>query len=128
MISVVTPWRTLLSAFGLIGRVKSEWVLMSIKPGVTARPSASMIVRRRGAVRGERRADGGDATRLDGDVGALAGAAAAVDHRAAADQDVVGHALNCAKSAVPSRATRGSRSTSHFRYSSMASRVFFARS
>ena len=28
MISVVTPWRTLLSAFGLIGSVKSEWVLM----------------------------------------------------------------------------------------------------
>src|SRR5579871_3777454 len=42
MISVVTPWRTLLSAFGLIGRVKSEWVLMSMKPGATARPCASI--------------------------------------------------------------------------------------
>src|SRR5262245_56994246 len=42
MISVVTPCRTLLSAFGLIGSTKSEWVLMSMKPGVTARPSASM--------------------------------------------------------------------------------------
>src|SRR5580704_12135817 len=45
MISVVTPWRTLLSAFGLIGSVKSECVLMSIKPGATASPSASMIFR-----------------------------------------------------------------------------------
>ena len=44
MISVVTPWRTLLSAFGLIGKVKSEWVLMSIKPGVTASPSASITL------------------------------------------------------------------------------------
>src|SRR5258706_439600 len=43
MISVVTPWRTLLSALGLIGRVKSEWVLMSMKPGATVRPAASMI-------------------------------------------------------------------------------------
>ena len=41
---VVTPWRTLLSAQGLIGRVKSEWVLMSMKPGVTARPSASITL------------------------------------------------------------------------------------
>src|SRR5579875_2506519 len=45
MISVVTPWRTLLSAFGLIGRVKSEWVLMSIKPGLTTSPSAAMTRR-----------------------------------------------------------------------------------
>src|SRR5580700_6850426 len=45
MISVVTPWRTLLSAFGLIGSVKSEWVFMSIKPGATASPAASMIFR-----------------------------------------------------------------------------------
>ena len=43
MISVVTPWRTLLSALGLIGSVKSEWVLMSMKPGATARPAASMV-------------------------------------------------------------------------------------
>src|ERR1700730_5137896 len=42
MISVVTPWRTLLSALGLIGSVKSEWVLMSMKPGATASPRASM--------------------------------------------------------------------------------------
>src|SRR5215212_711073 len=44
MISVVTPWRTLLSAFGLMGRVKSECVLMSIKPGATARPAASIVL------------------------------------------------------------------------------------
>src|SRR5438045_2269522 len=44
MISVVTPWRTLLSALGLIGKVKSECVLMSMKPGVTARPSASITL------------------------------------------------------------------------------------
>src|SRR5262249_10948450 len=54
MISVVTPWRTLLSAFGLIGRVKSEWVLMSMKPGATARPSASItriaVAARRGPI------------------------------------------------------------------------------
>src|SRR5258706_14999947 len=44
MISGVTPWRTLLSALGLIGNTKSEWVLMSIKPGVTASPPASTIL------------------------------------------------------------------------------------
>src|SRR5437763_12500484 len=44
MISVVTPWRTLLSALGLIGSVKSECVLMSMKPGATARPSASITL------------------------------------------------------------------------------------
>src|SRR5580693_1197740 len=44
MISVVTPWRTLLSAFGLIGSVKSEWVFMSIKPGAIASPSASIVL------------------------------------------------------------------------------------
>src|SRR5579871_1795469 len=51
MISVVTPWRTLLSALGLIGSVKSEWVLMSIKPGVTASPLASMTFAADGADR-----------------------------------------------------------------------------
>ncbi len=45
MISVVTPWRTLLSAFGLIGSVKSECVLMSMKPGATASPCASTVFR-----------------------------------------------------------------------------------
>src|SRR5438045_2870565 len=44
MISVVTPWRTLLSALGLIGKVKSECVLMSMKPGANARPSASITL------------------------------------------------------------------------------------
>src|SRR5437016_2601370 len=43
MISVVTPWRTLLSALGLIGSVKSEWVLMSMKPGATAGPAAGPL-------------------------------------------------------------------------------------
>ena len=43
MISVVTPWRTLLSAFGLIGSVKSEWVLMSMKPGVIVFPVQSTV-------------------------------------------------------------------------------------
>src|SRR5688572_12677716 len=43
MISVVTPWRTLLSAFGLIGNVKSECVLMSMKPGHTTSSEASMV-------------------------------------------------------------------------------------
>src|SRR5262245_995661 len=44
MISVVTPCRTLLSAFGLIGKTKSEWGLMSMNPGATTRPSASMTL------------------------------------------------------------------------------------
>ena len=42
--SVVTPWRILHSAFGLSGRVKSEWVWMSMKPGATIMPSASITV------------------------------------------------------------------------------------
>ena len=40
--SVVTPWRTLLSASGFRGRVKSEWVWMSMKPGATICPEASI--------------------------------------------------------------------------------------
>ena len=43
MTSVVTPWRTLLSAWGMRARVKSEWVLMSMKPGATTRPLASIM-------------------------------------------------------------------------------------
>ena len=85
MISVVTPWRTLLSAFGLIGSVKSEWVLMSMKPGATARPSASIIL---AASLAEMRADGGDAAVADGEVGAPARGAGAVEQQSAADQDV----------------------------------------
>ena len=65
MISVVTPWRTLLSAFGLIGKVKSEWVLMSMKPGATARPGASMIFSAGASIA----ADRGDAAVLDGEIG-----------------------------------------------------------
>ena len=40
--SVVTPWRTLDSASGFRGRVKSEWVWMSMKPGATICPEASI--------------------------------------------------------------------------------------
>ena len=40
--SVVTPWRILLSASGFRGRVKSEWVWMSMKPGATICPEASI--------------------------------------------------------------------------------------
>ena len=40
--SVVTPWRILLSASGFRGRVKSEWVWMSMKPGTTICPEASI--------------------------------------------------------------------------------------
>ena len=71
MISVVTPWRTLLSALGLIGSVKSEWVLMSMKPGATASPAASMVL---AAPVREARADGGDAAVLDGEIARHAGA------------------------------------------------------
>ena len=86
MISVVTPWRTLLSALGLIGSVKSEWVLMSMKPGATARPAASMIFSA-GASIGEAIA----AIRPSSiaTIAGNAGAAAAVEHQSAADQDVM---------------------------------------
>ncbi len=59
MISVVTPCLTLLSALGLIGSVKSEWVLMSMKPGVTARPLAAIVFA--AAPSRPRRPDRGDA-------------------------------------------------------------------
>ena len=86
MISVVTPWRTLLSALGLIGSVKSEWVLMSMKPGATASPVASMVLP---AGSFDARADRGDAAVPDGDVARRAGRSAAVINQPAADQDVV---------------------------------------
>ena len=86
MISVVTPWRTLLSALGLIGSVKSEWVLMSMKPGATASPAASMVLAARP---GEARADRGDAAVRDGEIARHAGRAGAVVKGPAADQDVV---------------------------------------
>src|SRR4029453_10424817 len=44
-ISVVTPCRTFDSARGFKGRVKSEWVWMSMKPGATTCPCAEMIRR-----------------------------------------------------------------------------------
>jgi len=45
--SVVTPWRIFDSARGLSGSVKSEWVWMSMNPGATTWPRAS-ISRRAG--------------------------------------------------------------------------------
>ena len=42
MTSVVTPWRILLSARGAYGSVKSECVLMSMNPGATTDPPASI--------------------------------------------------------------------------------------
>ena len=86
MISVVTPWRTLLSALGLIGKVKSEWVLMSMKPGATARPAASMVF---AAARVDARADRGDAAVCDREIAGGAGRAAAVEQKPAADHDVM---------------------------------------
>ena len=79
MISVVTPWRTLLSALGLIGRVKSEWVLMSIKPGVTASPAASMTL---AAPCRQRPPERRDPPVANHDVADLARPPAAVDRRA----------------------------------------------
>jgi hypothetical protein len=40
--SVVTPWWTMLSAVGVSGSVKSECVLMSMNPGATTSPRASI--------------------------------------------------------------------------------------
>ena len=40
--SVVTPWRIFASADGYARRAKSEWACMSMKPGATTRPVASM--------------------------------------------------------------------------------------
>ncbi|HJM54068.1 MAG TPA: hypothetical protein QGI07_08630 [Dehalococcoidia bacterium] len=40
--SVVTPWYALLSAPGWSIRVTSEWACMSMKPGDTTRPDASI--------------------------------------------------------------------------------------
>src|SRR3954463_193740 len=42
--SVVTPWRTVLSAVGTVSSVKSLWLWGSTKPGQTIRPAASMIL------------------------------------------------------------------------------------
>src|SRR6266851_3746227 len=89
MISVVTPWRTLLSAFGLIGRTKSEWVLMSMKPGVTVRPSATMTFFASPARDGPSAAMRPSAIAISL---VLPGLAAAIDNGAEADQDVPGHA------------------------------------
>ena len=86
MISVVTPWRTLLSALGLIGSVKSECVLMSMKPGATARPAASMVFAAGSSSCGPIAAMRPSA---DGEIGRHARTAAAVEQQPAADQDVM---------------------------------------
>ena len=40
--SVVTPWRALLSPIGSSSIVTSEWECMSMKPGETTQPAASI--------------------------------------------------------------------------------------
>src|SRR5579863_9339890 len=42
-ISVVTPWRILLSPLPSTRRVKSEWLCRSMKPGATTSPEASIV-------------------------------------------------------------------------------------
>jgi hypothetical protein len=42
--SVVTPCKILLSALGSSSDVTSEWVWMSMKPGATTWPLASIVV------------------------------------------------------------------------------------
>ena len=79
---VVTPMRTKFSARGCSAR-SSAWVWTSMKPGATTSPAAS-IASRASDLRD--RADRGDATGLDGDVGAARRRAGAVDDLAAGDQ------------------------------------------
>ena len=136
MISVVTPWRTLLSAFGLIGSVKSECVLMSMKPGATARPCGVDDLECR---TGEAGPDRRDAAAGDGEIAGNARIAGAVVQNSAADQDVV-HALvipDCRASGSPEsiladlwlcdsgfRALRGPRNDAHgFMHSAKAGPV-----
>ena len=46
LISVVTPWPTLLRARPSLSRVRSEWLCRSTQPGATTDPSASILSRR----------------------------------------------------------------------------------
>ena len=64
----------------------SMWVWPSMKPGVTTWPSASIS---RAPLADP--ADEGDAVADDPDVGPVGAQARAVDHRAVADHEVVGH-------------------------------------
>jgi hypothetical protein len=86
--SVVTPWLTLLWARPSSIRLMSEWVWMSMKPGDTTRPLASITSRcaDRSAV-----ADKGDAPGHDADIGLARRGTGAVDHQAAADEGVCLH-------------------------------------
>ena len=84
--SVVTPWRILLWASPSSSKGRSECECMSMKPGATTRPRAS-IVRRAGASGGDP-ADRGDPVAADGHVAEEPGIARAVDDLAAADHEV----------------------------------------
>ena len=64
--SSVNPWCTLLSAVGRPGRTKSAWECMSMKPGATARPVASITWP---ATALGQPLDGPDPVALDGHVG-----------------------------------------------------------
>ena len=85
--SVVTPWRIVLCAVGLVRIVKSLWLCGSTKPGQTTRPPASITRSARVAVDV---ADRGDPPVLDRDVAAERRRAGAVDDQRVAD-DQVGH-------------------------------------
>src|SRR5262249_46051498 len=82
--SVVTPWRIFPSARGLRGSVKSECVWMSMKPGATTWPRASMTRRA-----GRARLDGGGAVAGDEHLRLARGRAHPVEHQPSPDRQIV---------------------------------------
>ena len=83
-ISVVTPWRTLLGALPSSSRVMSECECMSMNPGATTSPRASMTFR--AAASGSSAPTVDDPVAANGHVAQEPGIARPVDDRAAADQ------------------------------------------
>jgi hypothetical protein len=82
---VVTPWRTLLSALGLMGRVKSECVFISMKPGATTQTFGIDHLRHPAR---QRSAERGDPTAANRNITDFTRPGAAVDQCTAADHDV----------------------------------------
>ena len=85
VISVVMPWKIFDGRRGSTRMVSSDWPSMSMKPGATTMPLASMVRLR---WRSGEIADGGDLAVADAKIAGIPGRAGAVDDVAVGDDDV----------------------------------------
>ena len=103
MITVVTPWLALAAIAGVASSARSSWVCTSMKPGATQSPATSISCRPLPRGNG---ADRRDAVAGDRDIGACRRRAGAVEHTAAAQDQIIGrHRAAHALAAMASTST-----------------------